>query len=277
MNNTEYKTITQNQVQSSCGSPTGSMNVISSSPPNYAWLQSNGYCNPANYGKNGTVCWTFAPTTDSISINSGYASTGCVVISFSNLNLYSCSPSCTLVGSGINFTVTPGQCYTWCMSYSGNGGGCNFTDFCPYYQQYNSVLPIELLYFLGFNDNNKNTLNWRTATEINNAYFSIEKSSDAYSWDVIGKLSGSGNSESYKDYKFVDIEPIHGINYYRLKQVDYNGAYKYYGIIAILNDDNDVTILKRTNILGQEVGSDYIGVIFIYRSNNTIVKSYKCE
>ena len=53
----------------SCGSPDGVANSTIIVPPSYAWLQTNGYCNPAAYGKTPNVCWTFTPTSSSVSIN----------------------------------------------------------------------------------------------------------------------------------------------------------------------------------------------------------------
>lgn len=260
-------------IQSSCASPTGSMNVTIITPPSYPWLQSNGYCRPSNYGSNGTVCWTFTPTQSNVSINSGYAITGCATASFGSFNMYTCAPACVPSGTGLVYTLVPGQCYTWCMSYSASGPpACQFTDFCPYYTQSGS-LPVELVYFIGYNQNKINNLEWLTATEVNCDYFLIERSVDGILWEEIGRVEGSGNSNAYVEYGFSDLKPIPGYNYYRLKQVDYNGVYKYYGVVSCLYDTNyTINVIKTTNIMGQEVSDEYEGLRIIYYSDGTVVR-----
>ncbi len=96
-------------------------------------------------------------------------------------------------------------------------------------------LPVELISFSGINENNVNHLDWTTASEINNDYFLVEKSQDGFSFDKIGSVNGNGNSTQISNYKFDDLHPNDQTNYYRLKQVDYNGDYKYSQIIALRN------------------------------------------
>ena len=264
--------LTAKVMAGSCASPNGGMNSIGAPPPSYAWLQTNGYCNPASYGKNGTICWSFTPTSNSININSGYSSSGCGVISFGPFTLYTCAPACAVVGAGLNFSVISGQCYTWCMGYSGTGGLCSFNDFCPYYQQF-AILPIELSYFAGSNQNNVNILQWKTETERNNDYFVLEISSDALNWDVLTRIKGSRTTSKSITYGYKHTNFNYGINYYRLKQVDYNGIYQYHGIVVINNiKDPNVKIVKILNILGQEVPENYNGIKIIYYSDNSVVK-----
>jgi len=70
-------------------------------------------------------------------------------------------------------------------------------------------------------------LNWTTATEMNTAYFEIQRGSNAISFTTIGNLNAAGNSNSHKNYQFVDSLPESGYNYYRIKQVDKDGAFSY--------------------------------------------------
>jgi len=91
-----------------------------------------------------------------------------------------------------------------------------------------NILSIELLSFdITKIENNQANLKWSTAIEINNDYFDIQRSSDGINFENIGKVLGSGNSNMIKHYKFIDKEPHNGMNYYRLKQVDYNGQFSY--------------------------------------------------
>ena len=262
-----------NQIQATCASPSGGMNTIAAPPPSYAWLQTNGYCNPASYGSSGTVCWSFVPTGNTVTINSGYSTTGCAIISFGPFTLFTCFPACTNMGAGLSFSVTPGQCYTWCMGYSGVGGGCSFNDFCPYYQQ-STILPIGLLYFAGSNQGRVNILQWKTATETQNSHFIVEVSYNAQEWNELTQINGAGNSHYPIEYKHTINEYNKSVNYYRLKQVDYDGTYKYHGIIAIDNSNKseDVKIISILNVFGQQVNEDYRGVQFLYYSNGSVEK-----
>jgi hypothetical protein len=88
-------------------------------------------------------------------------------------------------------------------------------------------LPIELLNFAATPNNNKVNLNWSTATETNNNYFTVEKSKDGSNYDFVAEVPGAGNSTSVLNYSSVDNAPYEGISYYRLKQTDYNGHSTY--------------------------------------------------
>ena len=261
---TNGKPIYMNPKAGSCGSPDGAMNVIAVAPPSYAWLQANGYCNPASYGTNPTVCWTFVPSSTSVTINSGYSTTGCVNISHGPFNLY--NAGCTLIGTGLNFTgLTIGATYTWCMTSSAWGGAncIGFTDYCPYFFN-NVVLPIELEDFGGYNKGNVNHLYWVTATEINNDYFTIERSKEGDIWYEIAIIPGGGNLNTPSLYEFDDYSYEDGLNYYRLTQTDFNGAFETFEMIAINKSSNipwqDYIII---NLLGQEVPLDYSGIRII--------------
>jgi hypothetical protein len=100
--------------------------------------------------------------------------------------------------------------------------------------------PIELLSFTGQCKGNNVVLKWSTATETNNDFFTIEHSIDGISWIIAGKIKGAGNSTTILNYAFTDTTASGGISYYRLKQTDYNGNYKYNEIINVKNCNEDV-------------------------------------
>jgi hypothetical protein len=68
-------------------------------------------------------------------------------------------------------------------------------------------------------------LSWQTATESSNDYFTIQRSPDGVDWETIGSVDGAGFSNELLTYEFVDRSPLEGINYYRLKQVDFDGEF----------------------------------------------------
>jgi hypothetical protein len=85
-------------------------------------------------------------------------------------------------------------------------------------------LPIELLSFDAQPVGNTVLVNWTTASEINNDYFTIERSADALNYTAIGTVDGAGNSNSSRSYQFTDVQPLQGVSYYRLRQTDFNGT-----------------------------------------------------
>ena len=113
-----------------------------------------------------------------------------------------------------------------------------------------SPLPIELLHFNAKPESADVFIEWATAAEINNDYFSIERSIDGKNWDVIGYVDGAGNSNHTRYYEYKDANPIEGVSYYRLKQTDYDGQYEYFDPVAVnfVSNKEDTQILNiRTN------------------------------
>lgn len=83
--------------------------------------------------------------------------------------------------------------------------------------------PIELLYFTGKDMGDYNKLEWETASERDNDYFILEKSHDGVSFNELAKVDGAGNSTTNIYYSSNDEKPYIGVNYYRLRQIDFNG------------------------------------------------------
>ncbi len=96
------------------------------------------------------------------------------------------------------------------------GGGALIED--------GGTLPIELVAFDVVNKNGNPVVQWTTATELNNNYFTVERSLDGINGEVVGTVNGAGNSNSTLNYQFVDPNPVSGIAYYRIKQTDFDGT-----------------------------------------------------
>jgi len=105
------------------------------------------------------------------------------------------------------------------------------------YNMTGGALPVELTSFSAECRVLSAELKWQTATEVNNYGFEIErcKKQEARSetWEKIGFVQGHGNSNSPKNYSFVDLNPPSGKVQYRLKQIDFNGMYEYSNIIEV--------------------------------------------
>jgi hypothetical protein len=96
-------------------------------------------------------------------------------------------------------------------------------------------LPVELMSFSGKYDMEKVLLDWKTASEKNNDYFIVERSSNARDFEALGQLKGKGNSETESEYNFTDPDPPvnNVVIYYRLQQNDFNTRKTYSNIIEI--------------------------------------------
>ncbi|MBL0342000.1 MAG: T9SS type A sorting domain-containing protein [Bacteroidetes bacterium] len=95
-----------------------------------------------------------------------------------------------------------------------------------------SPLPVELVSFKAQCDQKDMEISWITASEINNELFTVERSIDGVDFEPIASLKGAGNSTSSHSYTIIDVQPLDGINYYRLKQTDTDGAFTYSEIIT---------------------------------------------
>jgi hypothetical protein len=114
--------------------------------------------------------------------------------------------------------------FTWDGLYSfsdftGNGNG--------------SPLPITLLSYNALAQGNVVVNTWKTASEINNDYFNVERSANGQTFESIGTVDCAGNSNQILDYSFVDYSPLSGTSYYRLKQTDFDGTVSYSNLVAV--------------------------------------------
>lgn len=93
-------------------------------------------------------------------------------------------------------------------------------------------LPVEGLEFYGKKQNGEIQLFWTTTMEIDNDYFEVQKSLDGINYEVIATIEGAGNTQQAQYYESLDRQPTKGWNYYRLRQIDFNGQFQYSNVIA---------------------------------------------
>lgn len=96
-------------------------------------------------------------------------------------------------------------------------------------------LPIELASFRVEAAGHTHVLDWACVSEINTAYFDIERSANGRDFKSIGRTNAAGTTEATTNYHFVDAQPLQGMNYYRLKQVDRDGKYAFSKVLSIQN------------------------------------------
>ncbi|MDI1354836.1 MAG: T9SS type A sorting domain-containing protein [bacterium] len=110
-----------------------------------------------------------------------------------------------------------------------------------------SPLPISLSSFTAKLLDNQVKLDWITETETNNDFFTVERSKDCINFEVLAVLEGAGTSNSRNYYSASDTKPFFGIDYYRLKQTDYDGSSKYHKIVAVKFEKMLETLLVYPN------------------------------
>jgi hypothetical protein len=117
-------------------------------------------------------------------------------------------------------------------------GYLNSTFSNSYLSSEASPLPVELTSFTANVNNGKVILSWETATEVNNYGFEIQKlevrsKKLEENWEKVGFVEGSGNSNSPKEYSFVDELAQNGKYSYRLKQIDFDGKFEYSDVVEV--------------------------------------------
>ncbi len=123
---------------------------------------------------------------------------------------------CTAVNNGIGGNI----------SYSGNHSNCNLSE-AEVEAACLAALPVELIRFTAKEDNRQQVvLSWATASESNNMHFVVERAADGRSFEALETVNGNGTTTIEQDYSYTDTRPIL-FAYYRLKQVDYDGAFEY--------------------------------------------------
>lgn len=134
--------------------------------------------------------------------------------SHTNDNPSTPNPPCLAFGGWTNENVGCSDLSTF------DGTGCQ------------NFLPIELSQFYSNVHETKIELRWKTETEMNNEGFHIERSIDGINFKSLGFVRGQGNSNQTYEYDFVDERPLKGVNYYRLKQIDFDGAFDYSDVVS---------------------------------------------
>jgi hypothetical protein len=165
------------------------------------------------------------------------------------------------------------------MDGSGNNRPIYDNYILSNYQQ--SSLPIELFSFTAeANEMLKAVdLEWITATETNNDFFTLERSVDGENWEAIQTMKGAGNSTVELDYAWRDKSPLNGFSYYRLKQTDFDGAYSYSSIKSVTFDGvSDFKVYPNpvqqgASINVKELDSHYeTSELTIYATNGQLMK-----
>lgn len=181
------------------------------------------------------------------------------VYSYSNLTssgpaTYILTPTITIPanvtgwsGASNQYRMRIGLDYNIDMSSANSGS--NFSEFEDYKINITGPLPVELKSFTVNMAKGKPILSWTTASEINNFGFEIERSGTDNNphnskWEMLGLVHGQGNSNSPKDYTFMDDKPLAALAQYRLKQINNDGTFKYYGPLQVQGTTVEFSLLQ---------------------------------
>lgn len=144
------------------------------------------------------------------------------------------------------------------LSYTGYSG--SFSPFAI--GESGFILPVNWLSFTGTPQGKAVLLNWATASENNNDHYEIERSANGGQYTTIGDVAAAANPSIRNDYQFTDLNPLSGLAYYRLKQVDKDGRIRYSTVIAVNYTGNggfELRIMPGSGLVGLIVPSGITG------------------
>lgn len=223
-----------------CGSPCGTASGFATAPTTQNVVdacETSPFAPALQPSSSNTFCYDFRATATSVDFNVIITSNcGGGNVSAFSWSLYNATCGGTIqTGTLASLTfsgLTVGNDYVFCYTFT-VPATCTHSQHCPYFVGA-TVLPVTLSKFDAKYDAGKVNLDWTTETEINNDYFTIERSSDMENFEVLGIVKGNGNSNTKINYNFYDKSPIKGTSYYRLKQTDYDGTYKYSKPVSVI-------------------------------------------
>ena len=136
-------------------------------------------------------------------------------------------------------------------------------------------LPVTLVKFSATAESKAAKLAWETASELNNEKFEIQRSVNGTDFVKIGEVKGNATSQKTNNYNFRDFTPASGLNYYRLKQIDFNGAYAYSDIKFVNFDLNEITFTVFPNPVADVVNfSETVTSIALYDLQGKLIISH---
>jgi hypothetical protein len=138
------------------------------------------------------------------------------------------------------------------------------------------ALPVTWLFVKAQLTNDKTIVSWTTAQESNTGKFEIEHSTDGRNFIKVGETLAAGNTSAATNYSFTHTKPVSGFNYYRIKQIDNDGKFKYSDVVTILKKDNLVQTIIAPNPVKDvlhvvETKETFIGTAEIYNAAGSLV------
>jgi hypothetical protein len=124
-----------------------------------------------------------------------------------------------------------------------------------------SLLPVEWLYFTGNTVDRINKLQWATASEENTREFEVQRSKDGINFEVIGNVQAAGNSNIQNNYLFDDVNPLSGLNYYRLRLINNDNSAEFSETIVLEINEKDLNASIYPNPATDEITYSFNGQV----------------
>jgi len=146
---------------------------------------------------------------------------------------------------------------------------------CPAAAASNATLPVDFSQFSAKLDATEVDLTWTTAMELDNSHFELERSQDLRNWEVIALVDGKGTSFESTNYNHTDNKPNQGANYYRIKQIDFNGNMAYSKTLLIEFSIGEILVFPNPvrEVLTISLAQKSAGTLIVYNLQGQLILS----
>lgn len=135
-------------------------------------------------------------------------------------------------------------------------------------------LPVEWVRFSAIANGQDVLISWTTATEENNDFYQVEYSNDGVNFEVIAEIAGAGTTKLESNYRFTHFTPANANNYYRIRQVDFNGQFSFTNIMVVEmsnNDEQTITFSPANSQLDVTVSEEELVQVMVFDMNGRVV------
>jgi len=195
---------------------------------------------------------------------------------FENNNLK--ATNTTAAGEALDWSSASGNAFVGVEMDGSGSSTASLYQFQIYDESSDGTLPIELISFSAEKLSTMNVLNWTTASEINNSYFEIQRSTDNKNFKTIDTKTGAGNSNKTINYTYYDYNTINSTVYYRLMQVDFDGKFEYSNSVVVNQNTTDNSIIYPNPVGKNEVFNiiaEQGSLVSIFNSSGQKISEYR--
>jgi hypothetical protein len=146
-----------------------------------------------------------------------------------------------------------------------NGNGSQGEAFCLGL----ILLPVIFFEAEGYHTGGSNIIKWSTHSEYNSSHYIIERADSSMRFEYIATIPSNGTTSTESKYRFIDMIPFNGLNYYKISQYDYDGEGQSLTMVYI--DNRPKVVVRTVNTLGQKVDGSYNGLVIKMFSDGTSV------
>ncbi len=180
---------------------------------------------------------------------------------------------------GTDFSAYPGTSFAGLQTDVSNGTTCGAFSGNTVLVTVQAALPVSLTTFSAKLIEPHVQLDWQTVSELNNDFFTLERSSDGRNFSELTKIAGNGTTTGTIDYEFLDKNPLRGTSYYRLLQTDFDGTSEFVGDIVVINRAEEKHIRIQPNPISADIlafqvsGFADIMEVYVYNTNGQLLST----